>query len=145
MAIFDKTPRTASDLSLTRTNEPFSKDVSKRLQTQKAQFVVNVAENQRLRKIQKAKMEEEKRQKEIARVAEAQRLIIKNQRLRDLKRQTMEAEKRQKAIFEKVQKLESKSETITLDLADKISKIIPYSLIPVIAITAGYLLIKGKK
>tara|TARA_R110000803_G_scaffold94340_1_gene161973 strand:+ start:316 stop:654 length:339 start_codon:yes stop_codon:yes gene_type:complete len=112
MVNFDKTPRTASDLSLTRTNQPFSKDVSKRLQTQKLQFTFNVAENQRLR---------------------------------NLKRQTMEAQKRQKVVFEKVQKLESKSETITFDLADKISKIIPYSLIPVIAITAGYLLLKGKK
>ena len=71
--------------------------------------------------------------------------VAENQRLRNLKRQTMEAEKRQKVVFEKVQKLESKSETITFDLADKISKIIPYSLIPVVAITAGYLLLKGKK
>ena len=56
----------------------------------------------------------------------------------------MEEEKRKKALLKRVQTIESKSETINLDLADKISKIIPYSLIPVVAIGAGYLLLKGK-
>ncbi len=71
--------------------------------------------------------------------------VAENQRLRNLKKQKMEAEKRQKMIFQKVETLEGKSESINLNLADKISKVIPYSLIPVVAITAGYLLFKGKK
>ena len=70
--------------------------------------------------------------------------VAENQRLRNLKRQKMEEEKRKKALLKRVQTIESKSETINLDLADKISKIIPYSLIPVVAIGAGYLLLKGK-
>ena len=68
-----------------------------------------------------------------------------NERLRELKRQTMENEKRQKMLFEKYETVQEKSTQINLDFADRISKVIPYSLIPVIAIGAGYFLLKGRK
>ena len=66
------------------------------------------------------------------------------QRLRELKKQTMQNEKRQKMLFEKYETVQEKSTTINLDFADRISKVIPYSLIPVVAIGAGYFLLKGK-
>ena len=44
-----------------------------------------------------------------------------------------------------LQTIKFKSKTINLDLADKISKIIPYTLIPVIPIVIAYFLIKGRK
>ena len=56
----------------------------------------------------------------------------------------MQNEKRQKMLFEKYETVQEKSTTINLDFADRISKVIPYSLIPVVAIGAGYFLLKGK-
>jgi hypothetical protein len=41
--------------------------------------------------------------------------------------------------------LKIKTQTINLDLADKISKIIPYSLIPIIPIAVAYFVFKGSK
>jgi len=80
MVIFEKTPRTAQDLALTRGDSlPFSPNKLK---------------------------------------------IIQSQNLQTIK---------------------SKSKTINLDLADRISKIIPYSLIPIIPIVIAYFLIKGRK
>ena len=52
---------------------------------------------------------------------------------------------RQNQLLSKVQTIESESEIINLDLADKISKIIPYSLIPIIPIAVAYFIFKGSK
>ena len=80
MVIFEKTPRSAQDLALTRGDSlPFSPSTTKRIQSQN------------------------------------------------------------------LQNIKSKSKSINLDLADRISKIIPYSLIPIIPIVIGYFLIKGRK
>jgi len=68
-----------------------------------------------------------------------------NLRMRNLAKSAAESKARQKAMFKKVETLDVKSKTINLDLADKISQIIPYSLIPVIPIVVGYFLIKGRK
>ena len=67
------------------------------------------------------------------------------QRQRTLKRNKLEAEKRQAEIIGKVQNIESQIETANLDLSDKLSKIIPYSLIPVIPLAVAYLIFRGKK
>ena len=67
-----------------------------------------------------------------------------NERLRELKRQTMQNEKIQKNLSKKYETVQEKSTQINLGFADRISKIIPYSLIPVVAIGAGYFLLKGK-
>lgn len=67
------------------------------------------------------------------------------QRQRTLKRNKLEAEKRQAEIIGKVQNIESQIETTNLDLSDKLSKIIPYSLIPVIPLAVAYLIFRGKK
>jgi len=67
------------------------------------------------------------------------------QRQRILKRNKLESEKRQAEIIGKVQNIESQIETVNLDLADKISKIIPYSLIPAIPLAVAYLIIRGRK
>mgnify|MGYP003676915014 FL=1 len=71
--------------------------------------------------------------------------VAENQRLRNLAKAAATEKARQKSMFRKVESLEIKSETINLDLANKISKIIPYSLIPIIPIVVGYFLIKGRK
>ena len=71
--------------------------------------------------------------------------VSEAQRLKELKKQTMQNEKRQKMLFEKYETVQEKSTIINLDFADRISKVIPYSLIPVIAIGAGYFLLKGRK
>lgn len=52
---------------------------------------------------------------------------------------------RQNKILAKVRTIESKIETFNLDLADNISKIIPYSLIPIIPIAIAYFVFKGSK
>ena len=67
------------------------------------------------------------------------------QRQRTLKRNKLEAEKRQAEIIGKVQNIESQIETTNLDLSDKLSRIIPYSLIPVIPLAVAYLIFRGKK
>ena len=113
MVIFEKTPRSAQDLALTRGYSlPFSPSKLKRIQSQNLQTNFENAEN--LRK-------------------------------RNLAKSVAESKARQKAMFKKVETLDIKSKTINLDLADKISKIIPYSLIPIIPIVVGYFLIKGRK
>ena len=66
-------------------------------------------------------------------------------RLKIIKERQREAQKRQKAIFQKVDTLNTKFKLINLDLADKLSKVIPYSLIPVIPIVVGYFLIRSRK
>jgi hypothetical protein len=67
------------------------------------------------------------------------------QRQRLLKKNKLIAKKAKTKITGKVQNIESQIETINLDLADKISKIIPYSLIPIIPLAIGFLIIKRKK
>ena len=71
--------------------------------------------------------------------------IAENQRLRNLAKAAATEKARQKAMFKKLEAVQTKSTTINLDLANRISKIIPYSLIPVIPIVIGYFLIKGRK
>ena len=87
---------------------------------------------------------------ETLQLMKAQRLNFnyqkaEQQRQRTLKRNKLEAEKRQAEIIGKVQNIESQIETTNLDLSDKLSKIIPYSLIPAIPLTVAYLIIRGKK
>lgn len=64
---------------------------------------------------------------------------------RFLKKNKLIAEKAETEITGKVQNIESQIQIANLDLADKLSKIIPYSLIPVIPLAVGYLILRGKK
>lgn len=71
-------------------------------------------------------------------IAERKRLIalVENQRLNEI---------RQQKILDKVESLELKSKNINYNLADKISKIIPYSLIPVIPIVIAFYILSSRK
>jgi hypothetical protein len=71
-------------------------------------------------------------------IAERKRLmaLVENQRLNEI---------RQQKILDKVESLELKSKTINYNLADKISKIIPYSLIPVIPVVIAFFILSGRK
>lgn len=71
--------------------------------------------------------------------------IAERKRIRNLQKAALAEKARQKAMFKKLESVETKTTSINLDLADKISQIIPYSLIPVIPIVVGYFLIKGRK
>ena len=70
---------------------------------------------------------------------------IANQRNREALKEKKEFLKRQTLVSSQFDTVKVKSRAINLQFADKISKIIPYSLIPVVAIGAGYLLLKGRK
>ena len=71
--------------------------------------------------------------------------VAEQKRQRTLAENQKRALARQNELLSKVQIIESESETINLDFADKISKIIPYSLIPIIPIAVAYFIFKGSK
>ena len=71
--------------------------------------------------------------------------IAERKRQEIIKENQKRTQARQQEIFSKVENIKSKTETINLDLADKISKIIPYSLIPIIPIAVAYFIFKGSK
>ena len=71
--------------------------------------------------------------------------VAEQKRQRTLAENQKRALARQNELLAKVQIIESESETINLDFADKISKIIPYSLIPIIPIAVAYFVFKGSK
>mgnify|MGYP003980297925 CR=1 FL=1 len=71
--------------------------------------------------------------------------VAERKRQEIIKENKKRTQARQQQIFSKVENIESKTETINLDLADKISKIIPYSLIPIIPIAVAYFVFKGSK
>lgn len=71
--------------------------------------------------------------------------VAERKRQKIIKENEKRTKARQQEIFSKVKNIESKTETINLDLADKISKIIPYSLIPIIPIAVAYFVFKGSK
>ena len=71
--------------------------------------------------------------------------VAERKRQEIIKENQKRTKARQQEIFSKVENIESKTETINLDLADKISKIIPYSLIPIIPIAVAYFVFKGSK
>ena len=69
------------------------------------------------------------------------------QRLQEkkLKIAKQQAEIKKQKMLKTSENLKIKTQTINLDLADKISKIIPYSLIPIIPIAVAYFVFKGSK
>lgn len=71
--------------------------------------------------------------------------VAERKRQEIIKENQKRTQARQQEIFSKVENIESKTETINLDLANKISKIIPYSLIPIIPIAVAYFVFKGSK
>ena len=88
--------------------------------------------------------------KETLRRLQTQKTIFTNvnlQRLQEkkLKIAKQQAEIKKQKMLKTSENLKIKTETINLDLADKISKIIPYSLIPIIPIAVAYFVFKGSK
>ena len=88
--------------------------------------------------------------KETLRRLQTQKTIFTNvnlQRLQEkkLKIAKQQAEIKKQKMLKTSENLKIKTQTINLDLADKISKIIPYSLIPIIPIAVAYFVFKGSK
>jgi hypothetical protein len=88
--------------------------------------------------------------KETLRRLQTQKTIFTNvnlQRLQEkkLKIAKQQAEIKKQKMLKTSENLKIKTEKINLDLADKISKIIPYSLIPIIPIAVAYFVFKGSK
>ena len=88
--------------------------------------------------------------KETLKRLQTQKTIFTNvnlQRLQEkkLKIAKQQAEIKKQKMLKTSENLKIKTETINLDLADKISKIIPYSLIPIIPIAVAYFVFKGSK
>ena len=69
---------------------------------------------------------------------------IAHQRNREAQQKQRESLKRQNLISNQFDTVKDKSRVINLDLADKISRIIPYSLISLIPIGVGLLVLTGK-
>ena len=88
--------------------------------------------------------------KETLRRLQTQKTIFTNvnlQRLQEkkLKIAKQQAEIKKQKMLKTSENLKIKTQTINLDLANKISKIIPYSLIPIIPIAVAYFVFKGSK